>query len=81
MLIFAWVFFLTRVNLGVYFNVIMKRNQHYEFTKYFNLLVLSEHPCTVGAPFECFAKIQLGPAKALCNCVFIYTQHLKLDLR
>lgn len=44
MLIFAWAFFWTRVNLGLYFNVILKRNLHYEFAKYFNLLVLSEHP-------------------------------------
>lgn len=37
--------------------------------------------CTVGVLFECFAKIQFWPAKALCNCVFIYAQYLKLDLR
>lgn len=44
MLIFAWVFFCTRVNLGVYSNIILKRNLHYEFAKYCNLSVLSEHP-------------------------------------
>lgn len=37
-------FFWTRVNLGVCFNIILKRNLHYEFAKYCNLLVLSEHP-------------------------------------